>query len=576
MTISVDQILDPITKNLLLPSIFELAIRDEKKEELIRLIAGLHNGSLIDVLAEYGAVDQEKLGFKLYTVVEVFAGVLELIDAPVADVMFRVNQLDGAGGAGFHLLSSFEKYCLSDPARLEEAFRLAKDLYPETNLLHVVLVAGSKVEFDLFQSRVIDLIASDESRLRALAMQALSRFHYDGDVKRAVATLQVVRNGIQHHDESFFSAALTTVFSLAAIDQVVEDECRELVSQILKAPNDFVIRTAAKLLMMERSSTPESIVSVLLIKFRDVNPSDNEAINFISLGLGHLLTVGKVEDVLGLIEFLLSKHSVDLSMSNFEHLIWVLDKPENTILRQRIITRWLLSGKNKLCSSAVQLTSWNQGSNIVLSADMSLLHEIPPHAALLLAMRACGWMFAYPVSAASLMISILDLASDVERNEVEEILFNPLLISYGGSVKKYLESVRVDISLEAKNMIDRLLGRLDSYHCGLQSVSDVKELETPLAQRQAYQRQFNRKMAESFRSAEKDSLMTALMGKPSVILYGNSSIHYVYHGPNGERTRQESPMHSVSTSVEFPSLDNIDSQGLEYMLRAFKVGEVDL
>src|SRR5476651_1839651 len=135
MTINVDQILDPITNHLLFPGIFDLAVRDNQKEELIRLIADLHKIYSIDVLAEYASIDQKVLGFKLYTIVEVLAGVIELIDAPVADVMFRIKQLEGAGGADSLLLSSFEKFCLSDPTRLNEAFQLAKDVYPETNLL---------------------------------------------------------------------------------------------------------------------------------------------------------------------------------------------------------------------------------------------------------------------------------------------------------------------------------------------------------------------------------------------------------------------------------------------------------
>ncbi|AGL86896.1 hypothetical protein [Pseudomonas protegens] len=576
MSVSVEQVFDSVAKRLVFSAFFDIVVKENQKSELICIVANLHAENLIDVLAEYQSLEQDIFGFEWFTIIEVFAGVLELIDAPVADIMFSINRLGRAGGADFHLLSSFEKYCLANPASLEEAFELAKNLYPESNFLNVVLIAGSKIDFDEFQLKAINLIDASEPRLRALALQSLSRFGYEEDVIRAKLTLDAIDKGLIDCDEDFLSAALETIFSLAPMSQDVESKCLILVGRIFKCPSDLVICTAAKLFMMGKLHTPESIVSILLEEFKTISPTNREAIKFLDLGFEPFLIGGKARDILVLIEHLLEKNGADLAVSDFEHFMWSLDEPQSTILRQQIVTRWLLSSKRKLCSSVGQIVSDGRGSNIGLSADLGLLDEIPPNANLLLAMRACGWLFAYPVSAASLMVSSLNTASDAERAKIEEMLFNPLLISYGGSVGEYFRSKRDELSQESAIIIDRVLCRLNSYHEGLQSISNVKELEAPLSQRQAYQRRFNRQMEESFKSAKKDSLMTALMGRPSVILYGNSSINYVYHGPNGEKVRQENPMHSFSTSVEYPSLGNLDSGGLEYMLRAFRVGAVRL
>ena len=59
--------------------------------------------------------------------------------------------------------------------------------------------------------------------------------------------------------------------------------------------------------------------------------------------------------------------------------------------------------------------------------------------------------------------------------------------------------------------------------------------------------------------------------KTSVLLYGNRSIHYIYHGPNGEKSRQEVPLHHISHSIELPSLETLDPYGLDMQLRNFRI-----
>lgn len=65
-------------------------------------------------------------------------------------------------------------------------------------------------------------------------------------------------------------------------------------------------------------------------------------------------------------------------------------------------------------------------------------------------------------------------------------------------------------------------------------------------------------------------LYRGLENSESVLLYGNKSISYIHTGPN-EKVRQEIPLHQISTSIEFPSLQLLDPHNLDLQLRVFRV-----
>jgi hypothetical protein len=187
-----------------------------------------------------------------------------------------------------------------------------------------------------------------------------------------------------------------------------------------------------------------------------------------------------------------------------------------------------------------------------------------------LARKAIGWFFMRPVSAISFVISMIEACAENELTEIENVCFQPLLISYPGSVRRYLEGEAKNDKKRTKGFCNRLLTRLKKYHADFESAQNIKELKPSEEDRYAYSRHHQRLMNESMKSAKSSSLLSVLGVQELVLLYGNKSISYI-HTNSEEKVRQETPLHKFSTSIEYPSLEFLDPQNLDLSLRIFRI-----
>ncbi|CAK8721114.1 hypothetical protein GMJAKD_10310 [Candidatus Electrothrix aarhusensis] len=170
-------------------------------------------------------------------------------------------------------------------------------------------------------------------------------------------------------------------------------------------------------------------------------------------------------------------------------------------------------------------------------------------------------------------MSLIDTASDDEIEEITEILFHPLLISYSGSVKDCLvEMVGEELSEKVKLVIDTVLERLNIYHESLESPID--ELVPIQAQRETHLRYMNRLMAESYKEARKNSIVEQIATK-FCLLYGSRSIHRFENEFVSQNARQEIPMQKIRHSFEIPVLEYLDPHELNYKLLIFRVEGCD-
>ena len=204
-----------------------------------------------------------------------------------------------------------------------------------------------------------------------------------------------------------------------------------------------------------------------------------------------------------------------------------------------------------------------------LEIDPKALPNNDPITFILLAHKAIGYLFFKPVTASSIIVSLLRVAKDdAAMKDLEELLLDPILMNYPGSVPDFLEC---QVSKEPENVsafIKSVMARFDKYMENIRGIGEIPELLPALKQREAYTRNFNRQMSASYKQAMKGSIVEMIPTK-SVILYGRSSINYVQQGTSGP-SRMEIPMQAHSVEMEFPRRHNLDPFGLEYMLRLFR------
>ena len=180
--------------------------------------------------------------------------------------------------------------------------------------------------------------------------------------------------------------------------------------------------------------------------------------------------------------------------------------------------------------------------------------------------KAIGWLFTRPVVAASFILSIYETASRTTRKELEQVLYEPLLLSYPGELKRFFHSC-IDKGFQA-HLCECLLSKLQAYHSDIEKVSGLKEMMAPRENISVYWKESNKSMQAAYEDASRGSI-NDLIATKKTLLYGNSSIYYIHRG-DGEQVRQEMQMQSFSHSTEMPRLNVLDPESLDYILRVYR------
>ena len=185
------------------------------------------------------------------------------------------------------------------------------------------------------------------------------------------------------------------------------------------------------------------------------------------------------------------------------------------------------------------------------------------------ARKAIGYLFTKPVTATSILISLMRLAPDDEaQGYLGKLLLDSLLINYPGSVREYVEAQAQQKTGKVKATLDKALTALKAYLDTLSDVPVLAALHPSQTHREAYSRYTGELFEASMQEAKKHSVFRKF-ALNITLLYGRKSINYI-HGGGGPPRRMEMPMKSYSRQMEFPRMEHLDEHGLNYMLCVFR------
>lgn len=240
----------------------------------------------------------------------------------------------------------------------------------------------------------------------------------------------------------------------------------------------------------------------------------------------------------------------------------------------RLMTRWFLRGDRVLCGSVAEAVNHIHGEGLLLQVDPSEAKPDDPALLVFLARKAIGYFFPKrPITAASVVVSLVQLTTDtMALKHLAHLILDPLLMNHPGKVKDYISQQTETLTGSAKETLNAALSALDKYLDDLRSMPEIRELQPPQSQREAYQRRFSRTMYEAVRKAEKDHALLSLF-KRIHLLYGKRAVYHA-HTPRDQLERLEVPLRSCETRIEVPRMMSIDPFGLEHMLRVFRAERI--
>lgn len=243
---------------------------------------------------------------------------------------------------------------------------------------------------------------------------------------------------------------------------------------------------------------------------------------------------------------------------------WVWSNPQHI---SYLFANWLNGGKFALCSYLTELLS---GDATGVGVWIQKAH-IPPNAndQIFMARKCIGFLWHREVTAASILLSILKNGKATARTVAEEFLFNPLLLSYGGDLRQFLETQLTNRSKRISECAKRLLAKHDAHLAGIETTKGMVELLPTIEQRRAVAMKDRDRNRDIQKQAQERSIFASLATRQT-LLYGRKSFSII-HGTDGAKHPNISALSEISHSVELPRLMVIDPVGFSEMLQVFRI-----
>ncbi|MEN8619701.1 hypothetical protein [Shewanella baltica] len=547
----------------LLAQVNDLYVQGIKTEEkfLNDALIELHNSGEIDLVEIVGSLDKSSSGHDFFTILHVFEDVLPSLNSSVEDVLNCLVHIDSGRAYG-----AFERFCSVEVYRPRDSveFILAQS---ERNA-YAPFLSSSILAYD--SERVTEAIQTTESLIvnrnemvRSQAYFILGRLDV-GETQANVIWGLLSSSACNERESGCCASILRATLYFGAKFPSYWSQIEQLLLTLIKVAHPEVLHEISDIVAFQRVNLPESVLCLLVKQLAHVSSEHNHTISNINYVLVKLLENETSLIAVELLEAILVKGVEINELGYFSREL--ISKHQE--LLNHIITKWFLSGVPSLCHSVLKLLHDVTDKGIELKADMALLDNGEKQ--IFVSHKAIGWLFTLPTAAASFILSIYEMASPITCKDLENDLYSPLLLSYPGELKLFLQS-NLDEGIQ-EHLCTRLLEKLQGYHSDIEKVSGLKELMAPSENIGAYWKKFNKDMQVAYEEASKTSILSHIATTQS-LLYGNSSIYYVHH-VNGDKVRQEMQMHSFSHSTEIPRLNVLDPESLDYTLRSYRSGSM--
>lgn len=543
---------------------------DELGKAFRATLIKLHNDGTIDVLEPARHIASSPINqHDFFTVMHAYTELIPTLDAAVPDMLAAVKALvarAGDDGAAGMPNGAYRTWAEQGSRARDTLETINPEDGDDSAYFYLALQALAKTEPDAALDRAILYVGGNAGPARSASAKAIGTLDASDPVRRTRALDALTVNAASADDNSL-GHILTALCEIARAYPDIHGNAAMVIDASVSRTAGHAIHQLSLELMFHSNELPPEIIAGMTAIMHRV-PIDNlGTIRNIGAAAGKLARHNRLDEALSLITPLLSRHE---ELTSFEQLgsitYELLRLPPDQVTS--VIIRWLLALDSNLGRATMALVGGHHGDAPLILDPRAAVAGLSNHDRVLLAHRAIGWQFIHPVTAASLVVGLLDGASDAARGTITELLFDPLLINFSGSVGDWIAEQAKDGSHPSQDILAELTSRLDAYIDGLRAVGRIKELRPSERERLIENHRQHESMRQAHKLAEKKSILASLATR-QVLLYGTRSISY-FEGMSGKKQRSEMKMHSFSHSIESPRLDVLEPFDLDYMLRVFR------
>lgn len=525
-----------------------------------------HTSGVIDLFAvlEWEEFDRET-GHDFFVIQHFFnKAIPKLGDVPVERLMASVARLVKKGGndlAAGQPNAAFRDWCAMDITRADAVIALARS-GDSVAIDHLTFALEAKKE--AAAARVI--VQECTGKMRLFGLTALSRIAHSDDAECA-RTIKILPALI---DETADDALRASIL-IAAVNPferagfALTTESLDVVRLATGTPGPHCIHQSAQLLWDLKKCRAPELIEILVACVAHVEPSNKGTLDVLDLALERLLEEGNRVAAIGLLRTFFLRTDGTFDAASFDGFARALTEDGKAL--SELVVLWFSSGEPRLCNAVSTFLKRPGEDAVILDLDFNGYSESQIY---FVCRKAIGYLFVQPVTASSVLVSALGGASNTLTEGLVDLLFEPMLINYGGDLRRYLEGI--SSGRPAYAAVQTALKRQKEYVQGLEAAGSIPELHPSEYRRQLErirQVDFNR---EVNRKAHRQSIFWNIVHR-SVLLHGSGSVTLVDDGA-GKRQPRSMQMHPHEYSVEWPRMEIVDPVGRDLMIRTFRAEQL--
>lgn len=450
-----------------------------------------------------------------------------------------------------------------DPRRASDVYRDAR-AGNQLAVKHLTFALEGAMDIET----AVDFATQNDVSLRREAVSALARIH-GSDTQSALALDTLITLASDTSDEQISLSALIGGFDvLSRHPDMLRDSMEEVLRTRITVLTPYTINACAQLMSRLGKTLTISELGLCLEAVKKVQPDHTGTISLINRAAFEL----NKEDELTLLSVaigdIIDGSEGEISLSQFKDFFDQLNNLDPEVFGS-IAVKWLLEGGPAIRSQLASQISEIGQENPVFKIDQSSLPKTGEEQ-LFLCKKSIGFLFLAPMTASEIPLSVLQYGDSKIASEVLELIFNPLVLSYGGAMRRHIKA----ISEAGHPNADQLLGlleRKDQIHNDASDAEKLVELRPSEAHRQIERVRWNEDMRRSQKQAGNRSVFMELCTVQH-LLYGNRYSSYISE-PGGELRRVEMTMGTHSVEAELPLLNIFDPVGLQMTLYQMKAEE---
>ena len=504
-------------------------------------------------------------GRTFFSGMALFCDLIPLLQLDHRIMMRLVETLVRRGGADLAAKQpnvAFRDWCARNPGKAQAVLNDARAGEPLAidHLCFVIEALGSVDDALHF------LTEGQEPKMMMGAATALGRIALDGkDAFTAVHTLAEVSHKVG--DEVLRLNCLLAIYSILAKHTTLSrSEAQAVLDEALDDPSAETLNGLAHLIWINGAGLTNDEVIKVCVALQDVNTTHSGTLQKIDHACSTLLRKGHFDSFSRLVEELVRKSEGNVGFADFPSYRDELFTKDPRRLGKAVISCFL-EGNTHICASlSAQFDVLGMESIKLEIADDDLPER--PVDQIFLCRKAIGFFFLRPVTAASVLVAVLRNGNSQVVDEVLELLYDPLLLSYRGDLLDYIEGVVEDSSEPNVSRLKEVVVRIRKHTKDLEGIGNLVELQPSESRQQIERVRHAQKMSEAMEEAEQRSVFHGLMPTQHLI-YGTTASFFV-QDPEGSSRFVSARMGSHAVSTEYLQLAIFDPEGLEMVLFYFR------